>query len=1116
MLNRHILQRLAGDFMSTCHRLPHFAAILVLTSIAAGVALAGELPAPFLAQDFAAGADPGYLWPQDFAAIGGKIYFSATDPDQGREPWVSDGSAEGTRRLVDLCLGECGSHPRGFAAIGDAVVFHGTNSLERRAVYRLDADGGIQELASFDYDIPQWAPLGSAVVFATRLSQVYRTDGTSEGTRLIAELHPQPSFELPQEMAAVGGAVYYADAGKLYRITENDETPQPIFDFGESPRTKLFDYTVLDSSRFVFRMCTVHGDSLQCRAWVSDGTGAGTRSLETTPDGLMTASPENFLAWRGRVYFVTYHYPIEPYHRLVSTDGTAEGTRNETMPAEYPRMLAATPGHLFFDTFGGLVARDAAGQDRIVADWGNLELIGMLGERILVSWGESGGSHPPHPGFTRLAVSNGEPEGSFDLREGGSEAGIQLGDSLYFGFFGADGRGLLRSDGSAQGTVLVKGSADVPRSGTPRPFRAGAALAVETNNGNVPGDLLHRLDPQTLSLLPVGDGPLTVTAAGGGRVFLSASTEGEEAPHFSYDGSQLVELPFRERFREGHAFAEDGHLFFFTGGSEEGLRLRESDGSAAGTRVLEDFPPGGHCLPYCAYPGGLAVSGDSLFYHYYVGDYDFRTRTAVWDRSTGESRTLLEGDDFLGAIDGLPGGRALFRQRMYQPEIHEVFWRTDGSAAGTEAFLDFPAAPQVIVSAVAGNRFYLVLPAVHDTGFQGLWAGDLSDAGVQMVVPTADHRFRELLPAGDHLYFVYDSPNGRELGFTDGGAAGTRFFDLRPGPGSSMPQNLFLLDDRRLVFAAAGDGAGLELWISDGTQSGTYRLTDLNPGDAASSPSDFVQAGGRLFFQASDGLHGRELWGLDLPPARPGCPADRLCLQNDRFAVKVTAHAPDGDFPGRRALAGAESGVFTFFSQNNWEMLVKVLDGCGVNDAFWVSAAAASDVGYTLEVLDRASGVAKTWNKTAGAASPILDIAAFPACELAAPEPIHSPALPPAGLAGLCGDYGSDLCLGEGGRYRASLTYHTANGSGPALPVADGSADSGLFTFFSPTNWEMMVKVLDACAINGRVWVLAAGTTDAGWTLKVEDRVTGAEKTYGNPSGRAAPALVDLGAFACD
>ncbi|MCP3961636.1 MAG: hypothetical protein GY719_27665 [bacterium] len=65
----------------------------------------------------------------------------------------------------------------------------------------------------------------------------------------------------------------------------------------------------------------------------------------------------------------------------------------------------------------------------------------------------------------------------------------------------------------------------------------------------------------------------------------------------------------------------------------------------------------------------------------------------------------------------------------------------------------------------------------------------------------------------------------------------------------------------------------------------------------------------------------------------------------------------------------------------------------------------------------------------------------------------------------------------------------------------------------SPNNWEMLVKVLDGCAINDRVWVFAAATTDVEYTLRVTDTVTGVEKLYPNVAGNAAAAVTDTEAF---
>jgi len=48
------------------------------------------------------------------------------------------------------------------------------------------------------------------------------------------------------------------------------------------------------------------------------------------------------------------------------------------------------------------------------------------------------------------------------------------------------------------------------------------------------------------------------------------------------------------------------------------------------------------------------------------------------------------------------------------------------------------------------------------------------------------------------------------------------------------------------VFFTADDGSGQELWKSDGTEAGTVRIKDINPGVGESFPLDLVNVNGTL------------------------------------------------------------------------------------------------------------------------------------------------------------------------------------------------------------------------------------------------------------------------------
>jgi hypothetical protein len=113
-----------------------------------------------------------------------------------------------------------------------------------------------------------------------------------------------------------------------------------------------------------------------------------------------------------------------------------------------------------------------------------------------------------------------------------------------------------------------------------------------------------------------------------------------------------------------------------------------------------------------------------------------------------------------------------------------------------------------------------------------------------------------------------------------------------------------------------------------------------------------------------------------------------------------------------------------------------------------------------------------------------------------------------------CTPAATRLCL-NGGRFRVEARWTTgegANGDGRGVAL---TADTGYFWFFNGDNVEMVVKVLDGCAVNGRFWVFSGGLTNVRVRMTVTDTVTGAEKVYTNPQGTAFRPIQDTEAFAC-
>ena len=237
----------------------------------------------------------------------------------------------------------------------------------------------------------------------------------------------------------------------------------------------------------------------------------------------------------------------------------------------------------------------------------------------------------------------------------------------------------------------------------------------------------------------------------------------------------------------------------------------------------------------------------------------------------------------------------------------------------------------------------------------------------------------------------------------------------------------------------------------------------------------------------------------------------------------------------------SDTGTFWFFDEANVEIVVKVLDGCGVNGHYWVFAGGLTDLEVNLTVDDVVSGQSTTYfNRQGRAFRPITDTAAFATCdeadELIISEPRSTtladtlsdalsrfeqdakglglgvrPQIRSAGVAG-CTPGELVLCLNDG-RFEVRANFTDPTGASDAARAVALTADTGYFWFFEQTNVEIVVKVLDGCGVNSNLWVFAGGLTDVGVTMTVTDTLTGSVQVYENELGAAFQPIRDTGAF---
>ena len=204
----------------------------------------------------AAGSDPDNLF-----NFNGTLYFSANDGVFGRELWKSDGTAAGTRRIKDIQPGG-DSSPADFTSFNGLLFFTAYNSFGHE-IWRTDGStkGTVRVTDQAFGTVSDLKVVGNTLYFVNDDAQLWKTDGTNAGTMLVAN---HIGGTNPTELTDVNGVLFYSVDDRIFgrELWTSDGTPEgtrlvnDLNPFGSSnPRNLNYDpvkntlYLLADNGR---------------------------------------------------------------------------------------------------------------------------------------------------------------------------------------------------------------------------------------------------------------------------------------------------------------------------------------------------------------------------------------------------------------------------------------------------------------------------------------------------------------------------------------------------------------------------------------------------------------------------------------------------------------------------------------------------------------------------------------------------------------------------------------------------------------------------------------------------------------------------------------------------
>jgi ELWxxDGT repeat protein len=773
-----------------------------------------------------------------------------------------------------------GTEPREFVRSGIFVFFTAWDLRHGREVWRTD---GTAEGTALVKDIwpGGWGePFGLTDVGGTLLFtandgvhgwELWRSDGTTPGTTLVEDLYPGQESGFPGWYSVQNDVLFFsADDGPSRQLWRSDGSKQGTVRLTEDDGSGASSLTFVGDTLFFTRNTS--------QIWRSDGTPAGTTLVKDLRPGWSTILG-GLTSFKGALFFVGDDGISGP--ALWRSDGTEAGTQLVKAVAiyHYQQRLVPFNDKLYF------FANDT-----------------VYGYELWHSDGTEGGTtllKDINPGAGHARDTEAEPQFAPSA------------DKLYFvADDGTHGYELWKTRGSESSTMLVK---DI------NPGMADGGVHELTDlhgmlyfGGSDGGDRqgLWRSDSRGTEL--VKDlGYLSSMQAIDRQLFFAASDNRSGIEPWTSDGTTTGTALLEDLERGGNSDPSEltpfnGALFFTADDGETGRNLWRSDGTAEGTQRLLDVAPGDEqAVVY-----GLTPAGQQLFFGATVVGTETST-SSLWvsDGTPGGTDELLRGlepsalravgdklffvtgndssEPHLWISDGTTEGTlAITTFGPAQDELHlhpwvaedsmlfltlhdheggTTLWRSDGTSDGTNQVVLGTEFDDLDGLTLLNSGLFFV--AGYDDGYDGveLWKLDLLTGEVTRLKRFVDGftsvSIYSLIPVGDQLLFGVEAPDTPELWRSDGTPDGTVAINA-----IDQPEGGYILGasavEGALLFAFGRFQTDAVLWRSDGSDEGTVPLAPIGAGPGEDAITQ-VWPDGQALFAGSTGLSGFELWQTD-------------------------------------------------------------------------------------------------------------------------------------------------------------------------------------------------------------------------------------------------------------